>query len=221
VDKGKIRLEGLVQELPLGEAHPPLVGLSVAVSVEKVEEAHVGLLTDLSEVGAELLLITTVGGLGAETTKSEGAVAGDGKVLDGISIENLLSLTLGLVCALHEASIDVKGDVDEETIGIATHLEGAEHDICLEEVKSLIDDIILVHGGLGGRSLELCCVADGEDGNVADVPPVAVHDGLAALRSLVKASVISSRWHCVSTNDSVSYETNQKKNTQKKESITQ
>jgi len=190
------RLEALVEELPLGEAHPPLVGLPVAVSVEEVKEAHVGLLTDLLEVGAEGVLITTVGSLGAETTESEGAVAGDGEVLDCIGIENLLGLTLGLVSALHKAGVDVEGDVDEQTICVAAHVESAEHDVGLEVVESLIDDILRVHRGVRGRTLVLSGVTDGQQGDVADVPPVGILNGLATLRRLVKAGVICSRRHC-------------------------
>jgi len=191
------RLEGLVEELPLGEAHPPLVGLSVAMGVDDLQETGVGLLTDLSEVGAQLVLITAVGSLGAETTEGEGAVAGDGEVLDGISVEDLLSLTLRLLGDLHEASVDEEGDVDEQTIRIAAHIEGAEHDVRLEVAESLIDDILSGALDFGGGALELCGVADRQQGNVADVAPVGVLDGLTALRLLVKAGVVRSRRHCV------------------------
>jgi len=194
--KKTVFLDGLVEELPLGEAHPPLVRLLVTMSVEELEETHVSLLTNLSEVGAHLLLITAVGSLGAETTKSESAVAGDSKVLDGIRIEDLLCLTLGLLCALHKASIDEESDVHEQTIGVATHIEGAEHDVGLEVVKSLVDDIVLVRGGLRSRALELGRVTNRKKRNIADVPPVGVLHGLAALRCLVKAGVICSRRHC-------------------------
>jgi len=193
-----MRLEALVQELPLGEAHPPLVRLSITMSIEEIEETHVSLLTDLLEVCTEGVLITTVGSLRAETTKGEGAVAGHGKVLDGISIENLLSLTLRLVSALHKAGVDVEGDVDEQTICIATHIESAEHDVSLEIAKSLIDDILRVHRSVRGRTLELSGVTDGKQGDVADVPPVIILDRLTTLRLLVKFGVICSRRHCYS-----------------------
>jgi len=188
-------LEALVEELPLGEAHPPLVGLSVTMGVEDIKETNISLLTDLLEVSAKGVLIAAVSGLGAETTKGKGAVARDSKVLDGVRVEDLVSLTLGLVSALHKASVDVEGDVDEQTIGIATHIECAEHDVGLEVVECLVNDILLVRGGVRSRALELGCVTDGQEGDVADVPPVAIRDGLSTLRLFVKASMISSRRH--------------------------
>jgi len=191
-------LESLVKELPLGEAHPPLVRLSITVSIEEVKETDISLLTDLLEVGADNILVTTVCRLGAETTKSKGAITGNGKVLDGIRVKNLISLTLGLVSALHEACVDVEGDVDEQTIGVTAHIESAEHDVGLEEVKSLIDDILRVHGGVRSGALELCCVTDGQDRDVADVPPVAVLHRLTTIGFFVKAGMVSSRWHCYS-----------------------
>jgi len=192
-----IPLKALVQELPLGEAHPPLVGLSITMSINDIKETNISLLTDLLEVGADDILITTVGGLGAETTEGEGLVTGDSKVLDGIRVEDLISLTLGFVSDLDEAGIDIEGDVDEQTIGITTHIESAEHDVGLEITKCLVDDIFLTSGGFRSRALSLCVdVTDRKKRNVADVSPVLVLNGLAALRSFVKLGVISSRRHC-------------------------
>jgi len=193
-----IRLKGLVKELTLGEAHPPLVGLSITIGIENIKETNISLLTDLLEVSTDDFLITTVGGLGAETTKGESAVTGDGEVLDGISVEDLVSLTLRLVSALDKASVDVEGDVDEQTISIAAHIKGTEHDVGLEIAKCLVDDILLTSGGLRGGTLGLRVdVTDWQERNVADVPSIGVLHRLATLRGFVKASVISSRWHCV------------------------
>jgi len=168
------------------------------VSIEEVKETDISLLTDLLEVGAHGVLIATVGCLGAETTESKGAVAGDGKVLNCIGVENLFGLTLGLVGALDKAGVDVECDIHKQTVCITAHVESAEHDVGLEEVKSLIDDILLVASHVRSRALELSGVADGQQRDVADVPPVGVLHGLTALRLLVKASVISSRRHCYS-----------------------
>mgnify|MGYP007115603480 CR=1 FL=1 len=49
------RLEVLVEELPLGEAHPPLAGLVLAKGVHGLDETVAGLLPELGQVLTDLV----------------------------------------------------------------------------------------------------------------------------------------------------------------------
>jgi len=188
-------LEGLVEELALLEAHPPLVGLCVAGAVDDVEETDISLLTDLLDVRAEEVGLTLVGRGGAETAEAEGAVAGHCEGLDGKGIEDLVSLALGLVGDLVEAGADVERDIDEETICIAAHLVVAEEDVRLEETDRLVDDVLAVASHRGCRSLELGRAANRKNRNLAHVATLGIGNGLALGARLIERRVISTHCH--------------------------
>ena len=187
-------LDGLVKEFALGEADPPLIGLAVVVGVDDVEEAGVGLLADLGEVGPEGLGLAPVSGGSDKAAKAEGLVAGNGEGLDGVGVEDLLGLAFGLVGDLAEAGGDVKGDVDEKSVGIAKNLKVTEEDVGLEETEGLVDDVLLVGRALGGGTFVLAG-AEGEERQVGDVLPVSEGDGLPLVLLLVELTVVCSRTH--------------------------
>lgn len=165
------------------------------VSVDDIKESGVSLLANLGEVGPEGLSLASVSRGGHEPAEAEGLVAGDREGLDGVRVEDLLGLTLGLVGDLVEAGGDVEGDVDEESVGVAKDLKVAEEDVGLEETEGLVDDVLLVAGALRGRTLE-GGGAEGEEGEVGNVLSVSEGDGLTLVLLLVELTVVCSRTHC-------------------------
>merc|ERR1712070_67538 len=114
------RLEVLVEELPLGEAHPPLAGLVLAEGVHGLDETVAGLLPELGQVLTDLVSLGTVGRVGDEASKSEVLVAGNREVLDGEVEEVLLGAALALVHHLVDGLRDVERQVDEDAVSRAS-----------------------------------------------------------------------------------------------------
>jgi len=160
-------VEGLVQELSLDPANPPLRGLSRAFVVNSLEESQSELVTELSEVLAAKLRLGSVLRVLDVTTKREVLVAGNGEVLDGELIENLVAFILRLTDKSREGLVSVQSQVDEESVSASHGLEVTEEHVGSEVVQGLIDDVLRLRVGLGGsRALNLSL--DGQNAQAAN-----------------------------------------------------
>merc|ERR1712070_542220 len=192
------RLEVLVEELPLGEAHPPLAGLVLAKGVHGLDETVAGLLPELGQVLTDLVSLGTVGRVGDEASKSEVLVAGNREVLDGEVEEVLLGAALALVHHLVDGLRDVERQVDEDAVSRALDLVVPEQHVGLEEADRLIDDVGLVSRASVAGSGTLVLGLDGQHAHAAHDAKVGLlvvlrvvggHYKLAAFRSEMDESI--------------------------------
>ena len=82
-----------------------------------------------------------VSGVRHETTQSKVAVPRNGEVGDGNLVQKVDSVSLGFVGNLGQTEVDVEGQVEEDTVSGALDVVVSEHDVGLEEVNGLVNDI--------------------------------------------------------------------------------
>lgn len=101
-----------------------------------------------------------------ELVEGEADIAGQAKVVDGQGGEEALGLAeQGGLCEFGETVGDVEDAVDQEAVGGALDLKVAEEGVCAEEVKDLVEDIIVGCRGVGRAPV---LGVDGEQAGVAD-----------------------------------------------------
>lgn len=143
--------ELLVEELPLCELHPELVGRAVGV-VDALDDLRDGRLAQLLEVRAQLLALA--GSLGRREVARERparVARGEGRRRRERH-QRAQALRLGAdLLALLDALVDEEGQVDERAVGAAEDLEVAEEGVRAEEADGLLDYVLLGSCRGGGR----------------------------------------------------------------------
>jgi len=110
-------LERLVEKLSLGPHRPAFVRILGVVAENLVAQTDTGLVSQLREPLTALIGFATVGWGGNEAAKDEFLVAGHREVLDGQCLEGFQRRILVFVKDTNEALMDIKRQIDEETVG--------------------------------------------------------------------------------------------------------
>lgn len=152
----------LFEELPLREADPPLVGLTVLEDDLEEAVAHFGS-QELEEV-LELDLFAIVLRGCDQLRDNKTAVTWDWEVfhVPRLDFGGALLLIVGVLCEELEALHRVKCEVVEEAVCVGVDLEVAHEDVRAEVIDCFINDI------KGWCLLPLGCVANRKDWDSGD-----------------------------------------------------
>jgi len=148
------RLQVLVQELSLVEAHPPLVWGILVLCEDSLRQTKTAFLAQLSEVQSHCVCFTSVRGIGHQTTQCKVSVSWEGKIFNCQLVESLFGAAFVLADKLQQGLRDVQRQVDQDAIRGAFDFKITEQHIGFEITDCFVDDIFLVCSTLRRRSLE-------------------------------------------------------------------